>query len=81
MLIRAICLNYSERPAHEKEKIQRLCISCGGAHSAALFEAMTSEKSIKCIAQKYYISDSLLYTLRVVFYESWDDNRKDNKNG
>ena len=45
LLIRAICLNYDDRPKWEQKKIERLCDMCGGGYSAALFEAMTTEKS------------------------------------
>ena len=44
LLIRAICLNYDDRPKWEQKKIERLCDMCGGGYSAALFEAMTTEK-------------------------------------
>ena len=75
MLIRAICLNYDERPKWEREKIQRLCQKCGGAYAAALFEVMTTEKSITELSLKHYISPSRLYELRRSFYEAWDSGK------
>lgn len=71
MLIRSICLNYRDRPKYEQEKIKRLCEKCGGAYSAALFEVMTTEYSVRSVALKYYISESVLYDIRKNFYESW----------
>lgn len=50
MLIRSICLNYRDRPKYEQEKIKRLCENCGGAYSAALFEIMTTEHSVRSVA-------------------------------
>lgn len=74
MLIRSICLNYRDRPKYEQERINRLCEKCGGAHSAALFEIMTTEHSVRSVALKYYISESVLYDIRKRFYESWCEN-------
>ncbi len=74
MLIRSICLNYRDRPQYEQEKIKRLCEKCGGAYSAALFEIMTTEHSVRSVALKYYISENRLYVFRKKFYESWSEN-------
>lgn len=74
MLIRSICLNYRDRPKYEQEKIKRLCEKCGGAYSAALFEIMTTEHSVRSVALKYYISENRLYVFRKNFYESWSEN-------
>lgn len=71
MLIRAICLNFDERPKWEREKIQRLCDECGGAYSAALFRLMTSTDSVTKISMDYYVSESVIYRIRKEFYESW----------
>lgn len=78
MLVRAICLNYKDRPKHEQEKIRRLCDKCGGAYSAALFRVMTTEDSITKISLEYNVSQSRLYDFRRDFYESWfkQNNRK-----
>ena len=72
LLIRAICLNYDDLPAKMKKNIKRLCAQCGGDYSVALFDTMTTEKSILTIAQEQYISDTLIYNMRKKFYESWD---------
>lgn len=71
MLVRAICLNYKDRPKWEREKIRRLCDKCAAAYSAALFEAMTTEKSITSIALAHNMSQSRLYDFRREFYMSW----------
>lgn len=71
LLIRAICLNYSERPQWEQKKIKRLCLECGGAYSAALFEIMTTQQSITAISLKHHVSESVLYDIRKNFYLRW----------
>ncbi len=71
MLVRAICLNYRDRPKWEQKKIKRLCDECAGAYSAALFELMTTEKGAVQISLAHNISQSRLYDLRRDFYESW----------
>lgn len=71
LLIRAICLNYDDRPKWEQTKIERLCDMCGGGYSAALFEAMTTEKSISQISMQYFVSETVLYDIRKKFYERW----------
>ncbi len=71
MLVRAICLNFRDRPKWEQEKILRLCDECAGAYSAALFEAMTTENTITKISLAYSISQSRLYDFRRDFYERW----------
>lgn len=76
MLVRSICLNYRDRPQCEREKIKRLCEKCGGAYSAALFEVMTTEHTVRSVALKYYISESVIYDIRKKFYESWYEHEK-----
>lgn len=70
-LIRYTCLNYASRPKWEQEKIQRLCEEHGGQYSCALFEVMTTQKSITAIAEAHAVSESVLYRARKAFYESW----------
>lgn len=71
MLIRAICLNYYDRPKWEQDKIKRLCDKCGGANSAALFRLMTTDESITKVSLDYYVSERSLNYYRKRFYESW----------
>ena len=71
LLIRAICLNYNDRPQREREKIDRLCLRCGGEYHEALFRVMTTQDSIVSIAQRYYVSEGTLYRIRKKFYEEW----------
>ena len=70
-LIRYTCLNVDRQPKKTREKIQRLCDDVGGAYSAALWEVMCTKKSITAIAQKHFLSETLLYSLRKKFYENW----------
>ena len=72
-LIRYTCLNFATRPAWMKEKITRLCDECGGEYSRALFEVMTTRRSMTEIALRHCVSESVLYNRRKLFYESFDN--------
>ena len=69
--IRSTCLLWQEQPKRIQTKIRRLCDSCGGAYSAALFAVMCSKKSIVEISVEYAVSESVLYALRRDFYIAW----------
>ena len=56
----------------QREKIERLCNLCGGEHSRALFEVMTTRHSVTELSVKHAVSESVLYERRKAFYESWD---------
>lgn len=71
LLIRAICLNYKDRPQWEQKKIVRLCEECGGVYAAALFDTMTTDQSITAISLKHHVSESMLYDMRRKFYMRW----------
>lgn len=68
-LIRYTCLNYASQPEWMRRKIERLCEEYGGEHRRALFEVMTTRKSIAKIAMEYAVSESVLYARRKAFYE------------
>lgn len=70
-LIRYTCLTYAKQPPRVQRKIQRLCLLCAGAYSAALFDVMCTKKSITAIALANYVSESQLYRFRKAFYEAW----------
>lgn len=70
-LIRYTCLNYASRPKWEQEKIRHLCEEHGGQYSCALFEVMTTQRSITAIAEAHAVSESVLYERRKAFYEGW----------
>ena len=76
MLVRAICLNYADRPKWEQDKIQRLCDECAGEYSAALFELMTTEKSIQQLCNVHHVSPSRMYDFRRKFNEKWFKKKK-----
>ncbi len=76
MLVRAICLNYADRPKWEQDKIQRLCDECAGAYSAALFELMTTERSIQQVCNVHHVSPSRMYDFRRKFNEKWFKKKK-----
>lgn len=70
-LIRYSCLNYAHASERIRKKIDRLCRVCGGEYSLALFEVMTTKKSIVQISMDHHVSESVLYALRRRFYERW----------
>ncbi len=74
-LIRYTCLNYASRPKWEQEKIRHLCDEHGGQHSRALFEVMTTKRSITAIALEHAVSESVLYRARKSFFENWREKR------
>lgn len=70
-LIRYTCLNWRTQPVWVQEKIRYICEQCAGAYQHALFEVMTTNRSITAIAMEHALSESLLYAMRKRFYESW----------
>jgi len=72
-LIRYTCLTYASQPQWMREKIKRLCDIHGGEYSRALFEVMTSRRSMTDIAIAYSVSESVLYDRRRAFYENFNE--------
>ena len=70
-LLRYTCLNWRTQPVWVQEKIRYICEQCAGAYQHALFEVMTTNRSITAIAMEHALSESLLYAMRKRFYESW----------
>lgn len=70
-LVRYTCLTYREQPKWIQDKIQHLCVACGGEHQRALFDVMTTRRSIVEIAAEHSVSESVLYERRKAFYECW----------
>ena len=66
-----VCKNYHTQRGEVKAKIRSLCDEVGGAYSAALFRVLTTNVSIRRAAMEGYLSERLLYDLRVKFYERW----------
>ncbi|WP_101908865.1 hypothetical protein [Marasmitruncus massiliensis] len=70
-LIYFTCRNFNDQPAIVQHKINNLCLECGKDHYQALFEVVTSSKSISRIAMDHHIDESWLYQLRKRFYVKW----------
>lgn len=66
------CLQFYRLPEKKKQKIERLCRECAGELCHALFELVTTRKSVRTLALKHHTSESTLYELRKKFYESWN---------
>lgn len=65
------CLRFPKLNEKTKKKIERLCIECAGEYRHALFELVTTRKTVASLAYKHHTSGSTLYELRKKFYESW----------
>ena len=68
------CQNYINLPWEKQEKIKRLCrevVRGNDEDFRALFDVLTTEKSIRRIAFEHYMSERKLYYLRKQFYERW----------
>lgn len=71
-LIFFTCLTYREQPKRIREKIERLCRETAGEeYFSALFELLTTERSVRSVAMERAVSESQLYKLRKAFYEAW----------
>lgn len=70
-LIYFTCINYNKQPPEVQQKILNLCTEVGGEHYQALFEAVTTDRNMQPIADKYYIDHSTLCRLCQKFYENW----------
>ena len=68
---RFVCLTYDEQPQDVKDRILNLCIRVAGDKYQALFELMTTQKSVVSIAGKYFVSNSSMYNFRRKFYYTW----------
>lgn len=58
-------------PSEQQEKIRRLCRECGGQHSEALFEFMTTDTTATAVTMKHYLSRATLYRIVRKYYEKF----------
>ena len=73
-LIHFTCLDIENQSTEVKEKIISLCKEISEKNKEdykALYDIVTSDKSIISISRKYYISERKLYAMRKQFYEKW----------
>jgi len=70
-LIFFTCLTYAAQPPEIKEKIEEICTDVAGPHRNALFEMITTNKSIYRICDECMISPTQMYFYRKLFYENW----------
>lgn len=71
-LIYFICINYNIMPDDVKNKILDLCIRAGGEYRTALFEVITTNKSVTAVSIEHYISPETLYRMLRRFYDLFD---------
>lgn len=67
-----ISLNYYGLNEEGQEKINNLCIVCGGEHYQALFDFVTSDKSATEICLNHAIGKSTLYRIVRAYYEGFE---------
>ncbi|MCK9477985.1 MAG: hypothetical protein M0R40_00600 [Firmicutes bacterium] len=65
------CLTYREQTDEVQRKILNLCTDVAGEYYQALFDVLTTHKSIVEISLNHSVSESNLYRFRKKFYESW----------
>jgi len=70
-LIYFICLDYKEQPYKVQTKILNLCLEIAAEDYQALFDVLTTHKSIIEISLEYFIAEKKIYNLRKQFYEKW----------
>lgn len=70
-LIYFTCLDCKNQPEEIQQKVLNLCAEIGGQDYAALYEVVTTGKSVLSISMKYYLNEKYLYKLRKQFYEHW----------
>lgn len=70
-LIYFTCMDAKNQPEEVQRKILNLCMKAGGVYYRALYDVVTSEDSIRRIAIRHHVSETLLYKLRKTFYENW----------
>lgn len=70
-LIYFTCRNYKDQPVEIRHKIINLCLACGKDHYQALFDVVTSSKSMVQISMDHHICQTQLYLMRKKFYENW----------
>ena len=66
-----LCKTLQEQPEEIQRKVLNLCVEIGGADYAALYEVLTSGKSVRAVSIKSFVPERRLYSLRKNFYESW----------
>lgn len=64
-------LRYGELQEDKQRKIRQLCHECGGEHSKALFEAVTTETPVDLICDKHYISKTTYNKIIRKYYEKF----------
>ena len=69
--IRFTCLTYHNQPQKIKNKILNLCVETANEKYKALFELMTTPKTVVSISLGHFVSETTLYNLRRKFYHSW----------
>ena len=71
MYVYSVSRLYKELPKTDREKIKDLCDKCGGEHSPALFEFVTTDTTATALEMKYYLSKATLYRIVKKYYENF----------
>ena len=62
---------YKTLPSRMQDMIDELCRRCGGEHSKALFEFVTTDCTATSVCLKNYVSKSTLYRIVKSYYEAF----------
>lgn len=62
------CRNYYKLPERERKTILKIAKECGKGAEKALFEMVTTGRSLTAVAMKHYISESALQERCAAFY-------------
>ena len=65
---------YGELRPGDQKKIREMCVQHGGAHSGALFEFVTTDKSYTQISLTHYLSKDTLYRAVKRYYENFPED-------
>lgn len=71
-LIYFTCLDYINQSEETQQKILNLCFEVGKDSYQALFDTVTTNKSIPKISMEYFMCERTVYYLREKFYNAWD---------
>ena len=75
-LVRFVCLNYKIMPERVQRNIRLLCNNCAdgnGAYYRALWDVLTTQKSVAQIASNHAVSERKIYNMRLAFYHAFYD--------
>lgn len=75
--ILGMSLGYKQLPAIQRERIDALCLACGGRNGQALREYVTTEATARAVCTAHYIaSETTLYRAARRYFMRFDLDKK-----